>query len=103
MSDKQIKEIMSRLHNDLLKGLGKDSHAQSIVKCFITYIQDLPNGKGNIPINFVFKFYLLRRYGEIHMKNSSFLFLPENIIGIIWLKTFMTLSIDVSRIILSLF
>ncbi|XP_014362578.2 hexokinase type 2 isoform X3 [Papilio machaon] len=45
LTDKQIREIMSRLHNDLLKGLGKDSHATSIVKCWITYIQDLPNGK----------------------------------------------------------
>ncbi|XP_045522384.1 hexokinase type 2 isoform X1 [Pieris brassicae] len=45
MSDKQIREIMSRLHNDLLKGLAKDTHANSIVKCWITYIQDLPNGK----------------------------------------------------------
>ncbi|XP_045490533.1 hexokinase type 2 isoform X2 [Pieris rapae] len=45
MSDKQIREIMNRLHNDLIKGLGKDTHANSIVKCWITYIQDLPNGK----------------------------------------------------------
>ncbi|CAK1555331.1 unnamed protein product [Leptosia nina] len=45
MSDKQIREIMNRLHNDLVKGLGKDTHANSIVKCWITYIQDLPNGK----------------------------------------------------------
>lgn len=37
---------MSRLHNDLLKGLGKDTHAKATVKCWITYIQDLPNGKG---------------------------------------------------------
>ncbi|XP_063826719.1 hexokinase type 2 isoform X4 [Ostrinia nubilalis] len=45
LTDKQIREIMSRLHNDLIKGLGKDSHATSIVKCWLTYIQDLPNGK----------------------------------------------------------
>ncbi|KAJ0183264.1 hypothetical protein K1T71_001240 [Dendrolimus kikuchii] len=45
ISDKQIREIMSRLHNDLLKGLCKDTHAKSTVKCWITYIQDLPNGK----------------------------------------------------------
>lgn len=45
LTDKQTKEIMSRLHNDLVKGLGKDTHADSIVKCWITYIQDLPNGK----------------------------------------------------------
>lgn len=45
MTDKQIKEIMSRFHKELEKGLGKDTHAKSIVKCWITYIQDLPNGK----------------------------------------------------------
>lgn len=45
LSDKQIKEIMSRLHNDLLKGLSKQNHDKAMVKCFITYIQDLPNGK----------------------------------------------------------
>ncbi|KAL0880127.1 hypothetical protein ABMA27_002610 [Loxostege sticticalis] len=45
LTDKQIREIMSRLHNDLIKGLGKDTHATSIVKCWLTYIQDLPNGK----------------------------------------------------------
>lgn len=45
LSDKQLREIMNRLHCDLKKGLGKDTHANSIVKCWITYIQDLPNGK----------------------------------------------------------
>lgn len=53
MTDKQIREIMSRLHNDLIKGLGKDSHATSIVKCWLTYIQDLPNGKGKQPHVFI--------------------------------------------------
>lgn len=48
MSDKQIKEIMSRLHTDLKKGLCKDTHDKATVKCWITYIQDLPNGKGNL-------------------------------------------------------
>lgn len=46
MTDKQLREIMKRLHNDLVKGLGKDTHDKAIVKCWITYIQDLPNGKG---------------------------------------------------------
>ncbi|CAB3254733.1 unnamed protein product [Arctia plantaginis] len=45
MTDKQIKEIMSRLHANIVKGLGKDTNASATVKCFITYIQDLPNGK----------------------------------------------------------
>lgn len=46
LTDAQVKEIMSRLLNDLKRGLGKDTHAEAIVKCFVTYVQDLPNGKG---------------------------------------------------------
>nr|UNF16855.1 hexokinase II [Hyphantria cunea] len=45
MTEKQIREIMSRLHANIVRGLGKDTNASAIVKCFITYIQDLPNGK----------------------------------------------------------
>ncbi|XP_004932651.2 hexokinase type 2 isoform X3 [Bombyx mori] len=45
MTDKQIKEIMCRLHNDLKKGLSRADHDKATVKCWITYIQDLPNGK----------------------------------------------------------
>ncbi|XP_073955563.1 hexokinase A isoform X3 [Choristoneura fumiferana] len=45
LSEKQLREIMVRLHRDIEKGLGKDTHPSSIVKCWITYIQDLPNGK----------------------------------------------------------
>ncbi|XP_063381358.1 hexokinase type 2 isoform X2 [Cydia fagiglandana] len=44
-SDKQLREIMVRLHSAIEKGLGRDTHESSIVKCWITYIQDLPNGK----------------------------------------------------------
>ncbi|XP_013192105.2 hexokinase type 2 isoform X2 [Amyelois transitella] len=45
MTDKQLREIMTRLHNDLVKGLSKDTHPTATVKCWLTYIQDLPNGK----------------------------------------------------------
>lgn len=51
MTEKQIREIMSRLHANIVRGLGKDTNASAIVKCFITYIQDLPNGKGNYSLN----------------------------------------------------
>lgn len=27
-------------------GLGKETNANSIVKCYVTYVQDLPNGTG---------------------------------------------------------
>lgn len=53
-SDEQCREVMKRLTNDLNKGLGKKSHASAIVKCFVTYVQDLPDGSGNLK---EFKYY----------------------------------------------
>ncbi|XP_041979692.1 hexokinase type 2 isoform X2 [Aricia agestis] len=44
INDNQLREIMNRLNKALLLGLGKETHSKAIVKCFITYIQDLPNG-----------------------------------------------------------
>ncbi|KAF5273061.1 hypothetical protein FQR65_LT04803 [Abscondita terminalis] len=43
-TDAQCKEIMKRLNYDLNRGLGKQTHKDAIVKCFVTYVQDLPNG-----------------------------------------------------------
>ncbi|XP_049785326.1 hexokinase type 2 isoform X6 [Schistocerca cancellata] len=45
LSDHQIHQIMDRLLEDIKLGLGKETHAKAIVKCFVTYVQDLPNGK----------------------------------------------------------
>ncbi|XP_044258381.1 hexokinase type 2-like [Tribolium madens] len=39
-----LKEISRRFLNDVHKGLRKDTHPTAIVKCFVTYVQDLPNG-----------------------------------------------------------
>jgi len=44
LTDVQTSELMNRLLEDIQLGLGKDTHASSIVKCFVTYVQDLPNG-----------------------------------------------------------
>ncbi|XP_017780515.1 PREDICTED: hexokinase type 2 isoform X1 [Nicrophorus vespilloides] len=44
LGDDQLKEVMKRLTDDINKGLGKKTHADAIVKCFVTYVQDLPNG-----------------------------------------------------------
>jgi Hexokinase. len=48
LTDAQIREMMSRLLEDIQLGLGKDTHETSIVKCFVTYVQDLPNGTGKL-------------------------------------------------------
>ncbi|XP_059057217.1 hexokinase type 2 [Achroia grisella] len=45
MSDTQIFEVMSKLNNDLVRGLGRNTHSTASVKCWLTYIQDLPNGR----------------------------------------------------------
>jgi hexokinase len=41
----QLKEIQTKLLHEIKLGLGKDTLATSSVKCFITYVQDLPNGR----------------------------------------------------------
>ncbi|XP_049786128.1 hexokinase type 2-like [Schistocerca cancellata] len=45
LTDVQVNQLMSSFLEDIKLGLGKDTHPNSIVKCFITYVQDLPNGK----------------------------------------------------------
>lgn len=41
-----MKEIMDRVVVEVERGLSKKTHADADVKCFVTYVQDLPNGKG---------------------------------------------------------
>ncbi len=48
LSEEQLKEIMDKLLRNINEGLSKDGHESSAVKCFITYVQDLPSGKGNV-------------------------------------------------------
>ncbi|XP_011170061.1 hexokinase type 2 isoform X2 [Solenopsis invicta] len=49
LSDDQLRQVMLTLTNEIKKGLAKETHDDAIVKCFTTYVQDLPNGteKGN--------------------------------------------------------
>lgn len=46
LSDEQLNDIMKRLLKNINEGLSKDSHDSAAVKCFVTYVQDLPSGKG---------------------------------------------------------
>jgi len=39
---------MDLVLKELNKGLSKKENAVADLKCFITYIKDLPNGKGSI-------------------------------------------------------
>lgn len=46
LDDKTLREIMSKFLGEVEKGLQKKTHPQADIKCFVTYVQDLPNGKG---------------------------------------------------------
>jgi len=45
ISDQNMTEIVNRLTKEINMGLAKDTHARAVVKCYITYVQDLPTGK----------------------------------------------------------
>ncbi|KAL0110810.1 hypothetical protein PUN28_014037 [Cardiocondyla obscurior] len=49
LSDDQLRLLMERLTNEINRGLSRETHDEAIIKCFTTYVQDLPNGteKGN--------------------------------------------------------
>lgn len=47
LSNQQLCKVMKLFEEALNKGLGADTHAEASVKCYQTYIQDLPTGKGN--------------------------------------------------------
>lgn len=38
--------VMQKLDDEMNKGLSKETHDQAVVKCFATYVQDLPDGSG---------------------------------------------------------
>jgi len=44
LTDEQVQELCYRILHELRRGLAKDTHPKANVKCFVTYVQDLPNG-----------------------------------------------------------
>lgn len=44
LKDEQIQELMKRIIDEIERGLSAKTHNDADVKCFITYVQDLPNG-----------------------------------------------------------
>lgn len=40
----QLTAMMKQMDKDITKGLGKKSNLLAVVKCFITYVQDMPDG-----------------------------------------------------------
>ncbi|KAI4458723.1 hexokinase [Holotrichia oblita] len=45
LSEEQLRQLMKTFHNEIIQGLGKKTHDNATVKCFVTYVQDLPTGK----------------------------------------------------------
>lgn len=41
---------MTRFLNEIDRGLKKATHDAADIKCFVTYVQDLPNGKGELKL-----------------------------------------------------
>ncbi|XP_030761950.1 hexokinase type 2-like [Sitophilus oryzae] len=44
MDDAKIQKVMQLFQDNIERGLKKATHKEAIVKCFPTYVQDLPNG-----------------------------------------------------------
>jgi hexokinase len=43
LSDKTLRDFMKTFENEIKKGLKKSTHNSAEIKCFVTYVQDLPN------------------------------------------------------------
>lgn len=46
LTNEQLTKVKKQLLFEIQRGLRSATHPTSIVKCFPTYVQDLPNGKG---------------------------------------------------------
>ena len=46
LTDEQLRLVMERLRHEIDRGLCKETHEEAIVRCYTTYVQDLPNGTG---------------------------------------------------------
>lgn len=48
LTDEQLRLVMERLRHEINRGLTKQTHQEAIVRCYTTYVQDLPNGTGKL-------------------------------------------------------
>ncbi|XP_060845114.1 hexokinase type 2-like [Rhopalosiphum padi] len=44
LSNEQLTTLMKDMDKSIRNGLGKETNSSSVVKCYVTYVQDLPNG-----------------------------------------------------------
>lgn len=45
LSESQLQEVYKRFTNEISRGLSAATHDAADIKCFVTYVQDLPTGK----------------------------------------------------------
>lgn len=45
-SDEHMERLMTNFITEIEKGLKKETHPTADIKCFVTYVQELPNGQG---------------------------------------------------------
>lgn len=50
--NEDLQMIIFELDEAIKNGLGKDTNINSVVKCYISYIQDIPNGTGKQFFNY---------------------------------------------------
>ena len=46
ITEDKARDIMKKFDADINNGLGAKTHKKATVKCFITYVQELPTGQG---------------------------------------------------------
>ena len=44
LSDSQLQEALKRFNNEIRKGLSQATHNEADIKCYVTYVQNLPTG-----------------------------------------------------------
>lgn len=47
LTDEKMEELMKRFMVEINRGLSKKTHKEADIRCYVTYVQDLPNGTGN--------------------------------------------------------
>lgn len=52
LSDEQLREVCQRMLVEINRGLGKETNREATVKCFPTYVRELPNGEGTHQFSF---------------------------------------------------
>lgn len=45
LTNETLKEVMMKCEQEIQKGLKRATHKTAEIKCFVTYVQDLPNGE----------------------------------------------------------